>query len=123
VGSIGSGSWIDEISVSGRIPERLHPSLPLSLTAGNLAALEDDELISRTPTRSDRSASAVAGSLLVAPAPRAPVATSAPPPPIPSSQPPPDKKAGAATKVGVVVALLMMAAGAAAWFTHVIPHP
>jgi serine/threonine-protein kinase len=123
VGSIGSGSWIDEISVSGRIPERLHPSLPLSLTAGNLAALEDDELISRTPTRSDRPASVVAGSLLVAPAPRAPVTTSAPPPPIPSSQPPPDKKAGAATKVGVVVALLMMAAGAAAWFTHVIPHP
>jgi serine/threonine-protein kinase len=123
VGSIGSGSWIDEISVSGRIPDRLHPSLPLSLTAGNLAALEDDELIARAPTRSDRPAAAVAGSLLVAPAPRAPVTTSAPPPPIPSSQPPPDKKSGAATKVGVVVALLMMAAGAAAWFTHVIPHP
>jgi serine/threonine-protein kinase len=124
LGSLGSGSWIDEISVTGRVPERLHPSLPLSLTAGNLAALEDDELISRTPTRSERSAPAVAGSLLVAAAPRAPVTSSAPPLPAPSSEPPPDKKAGAATKVGVAVALLVvMVAGAAAWFTHVIPHP
>ncbi len=124
VGSVGSGSWIDEISVTGRAPDRLHPSLPLSLTAGNLAALEDDELISRAPTRSERPASTVPGSLLVAPAPRAPISAPAPPPATLATTPPPEKKPSAATKVGVAVALLVvMVAGAAAWLTHVIPHP
>jgi serine/threonine protein kinase len=119
IGSGGSGSWIDEISVTGRVPDQLHPSLPLSLTAGNLAALEDEEIAPRAPVRPSH---AVAGSHLVAAAPRAAVVS--PSTPAPSSVAPPDKRGGAATKVGVAVALVVvMAAGAAAWFTHVIPHP
>jgi serine/threonine protein kinase len=118
VGAIGSASWIDEMSVTGRAPDKLHPSLPLSLTAGNLAALEDEELIPRSVRPPP---GAVVGSLLVAAAPRRSSApTPAPAPPAP----PPDKRAGLATKVGVTVALLVvMAAGAAAWYTHMIPHP
>ncbi len=118
IGSIGSGSWIDEISVSGRVPQPLHPSLPMSLTAGNLAALEDDDVAPRAPTRT---APATPGSQLVPAAPRAPIAqTSAPPP----SDPPPEKRGGPGAKLGVTVAVLVvMAAGAAAWFSHVIPHP
>jgi hypothetical protein len=116
--SLGSGSWIDEISVTGRIPDQLHPSLPLSLTAGNLAALEDEEIAPRAPVRPSHS---VAGSHLVAAAPRAPVFSPSVPAP---SVAPPDKRASVATKVGVAVALLVVvAAGAAAWFTHLIPHP
>jgi len=118
IGIVGSSSWIDEISVTGRAPERLHPSLPLSLTAGNLAALEDDEIIGRAPARP---AQAVAGAHLVAAAPRAPV--SAPPLAAPSV-PPADKRTSAATKVGVAVALVAVAAaGVAAWYTHMFPHP
>jgi eukaryotic-like serine/threonine-protein kinase len=119
--SVGSASWIDEISVTAHAPAKVDPSLPLALTAGNLAALEDDEEM--VPRPAAKRASTVAGSLLVAPAPRLPVTAS--PPPSPSGTPrAPEKRQGAATKIGVAVALaVVVAASAAAWYTHMIPHP
>jgi|HubBroStandDraft_2_1064218.scaffolds.fasta_scaffold06681_4 serine/threonine protein kinase len=86
-------------------------SMPRDVTAGNLAALEDDE----DPASSS-------------PALRA--ASSGPLPPLSSSAPPPMPEplhvapARSGSRVGVAVALVVvLAAGAAAWFTNLIPHP
>jgi serine/threonine protein kinase len=110
------GSWIDEIAV-GQKPEGegSRPALRMDITAGNLAALEDDE-----PRRSLAARSSI-------PAAQKPIGPLA----MPSSVPPPretplpivsaGKKAG--SKVGVVVALVVVMAGAAAWLSHLIPHP
>jgi len=112
------GSWIDEISVAQK-PDResSHASLPIGVTAGNLAALEDDEDGAPSSPRMPPPPST--------PKPVAsPVTTSSAPPPGPGpvTEPPAGEKKNG-SRVGVVVALVVvMAAGAAAWFTHLIPH-
>jgi eukaryotic-like serine/threonine-protein kinase len=106
------GSWIDEIAV-GQKPdnEGARASLPIGITAGNLAALEEDDAPSSPrmpppPSTPRPTASSMTSS-------------SAPPPAGASAA---EKKNG--SRLGVVVALVVvMAAGAAAWFTHLIPHP
>jgi serine/threonine-protein kinase len=111
------GSWMDEI---GPKPES-EPSrgsltsLPMDVTAGNLAALEDDD-----PAASSPAVSAAPSS------PRQPIAplSSSVPPPMPTPLPvlAGEKKSG--SKIGVAVALVVvLAAGAAAWFGNLIPHP
>ncbi len=113
------GSWIDEIAV-GQKPEAegSRPSLPIGVTAGNLAALEDDEDGAPSSPRVPPPPST--------PKPVAAASTSSSAPPPPPAPAPlalaMEKKNG--SRLGVVVALaLVMAAGAAAWFTHLIPHP
>jgi serine/threonine-protein kinase len=119
-GAIGIGSWIDEISVV-KPAEKTDPSLPLSLTAGNLAALEEEEILPRATATMQLPAPVRA--LRIATPPRTPT----PPPPAPAPRALPviasEKKQGSSTKIGVVVALLVAVAGAAAWYSHVIPHP
>ncbi len=113
------GSWIDDIAV-GQKPENepSRPSLPMDVTAGNLAALEDDE--DGAPSSPRASPPPSSPKAVFAPS----TTTSAPPPatgvaPLAAAI---EKKNGG--KLGVVVALVVvMAAGAAAWFTHLIPHP
>jgi serine/threonine-protein kinase len=106
------GSWIDEIAV-GQKMEADRPSLPLDVTAGNLAALEDDEPLSPHSPPPPSSSKPVM-------APATPVSAMLPnPPPL---APSPEKKGG--SRLGVVVVLaVVLAAGAAAWFTNLIPHP
>jgi serine/threonine-protein kinase len=89
-------------------------SLPRDVTAGNLAALEDDD---EPASSSPATSSATSGPL----APLAPLASSGPPPmPAPLHISP--SRSG--SRVGVAVALVVvLAAGAAAWFTNLIPHP
>ncbi len=109
------GSWIDEIAV-GQKPdnEGSRASLPIGITAGNLAALEEDDAPSSPrvpppPSTPRPTASSVTSS-------------SAPPPAVAAGASAVEKKNG--SRLGVVVALVVvMAAGAAAWFTHLIPHP
>jgi hypothetical protein len=108
------GSWIDEIAV-GQKPEA-EPSasaLPMDITAGNLAALEDDEPAPSSPLL--RPAAPPSAPVV---APTASPSSTIPPAPLPVLSA--DKRA--ASKIGVVVALVVVMAGAAAWFTHLIPH-
>jgi len=119
--AVNVGSWIDEIAV-GHKPEAesSRPSLPIGITAGNLAALEDDDgPASPHPAPSSSPRPGV---------PAAPSSASATSSAAPSAMLPiadgggAEKKGG--PKLGVFVALaVVMAAGAAAWFTHLIPHP
>jgi serine/threonine-protein kinase len=107
------GGWGDELGIKRDADSSRNSltSLPKDVTAGNLAALEDDD----EPASSS-------------PAMRA--ATSGPLPPLSSSGPPPMPAplhvapARSGSKLGVAVALVVVvAAGAAAWFTNLIPHP
>ncbi len=130
-GYVDVGSWIDEIGAGGPRPGDSTSSLSgaySGVTAGNLAALEDDD---------DRGPSSPAVRAAMAPAPSSssssppapssdrraagPVNSSAPLAPTAESV---EKQSNANAKVGVLVALVVVAAaGAAAWFTHLIPHP
>jgi serine/threonine-protein kinase len=124
----GASSWIDEISVSEKLPDA-HGALPLSLKAGNLAALEDDDSIAQDAAPEaeqvweEEPASSAAA--LVPPAPHAVVAPRAEAQMIPhEAQALGLRKDSSKVSVGVALALVViMAAGAAAWFAHVIPHP
>jgi serine/threonine protein kinase len=116
--AVDVGSWIDEISVAQK-PDResSHASLPIGVTAGNLAALEDDEDGAPSSPRMPPPPST--------PKPVAtPVTTSSAPPSGPGTvTEPPAAERKNGSRLGVVVALVVvMAAGAAAWFTHLIPH-
>jgi serine/threonine protein kinase len=144
-GFLDMGSWIEEISVSQkRQPTQpTHSTIPPSVTAGNLAALEED--VAPAPPRSplgrprfirasNAAATPPAASLpgavpLVAP-------PSTPPPPqsqpqmaavVPVAPPGPDplplQRSGARTKIRVAVALVVVMAGAAAWLAHLILRP
>ena len=113
---VNVGSWIDEIAV-GHKPEAepSRASLPMDITAGNLAALEDDEPVPSPPAPlSPRLGASAMASTLASP--------DAAPVPLPAPLPlaGPDRKHG--PKVGVLVVLVVLAAGAAAWFTNLIPH-
>jgi hypothetical protein len=112
------GSWIDEISVAQKSDKEISgPSLPMGVTAGNLAALEeDDDGAPSSPRMPSPPATPKPGA--------APATTSSAPPPGLASLEPPAFERRNGSRIGVVVALVVvMAAGAAAWFTHLIPHP
>jgi len=105
------GGWIDEIGTKKDTDSSRGSlaSLP-SHTAGNLAALEDDE---------DPASSAPA--LRAAPLPPLGPLSSSAPPPMPAPLPVAPARSG--SRVGVAVALVVLvAAGAAAWFANLIPH-
>ncbi|MGH7437869.1 MAG: serine/threonine protein kinase [Polyangiaceae bacterium] len=129
-GFVDVGNWIDEIAAprAGESASSLSGAYS-GVTAGNLAALEDDDEPAREPGR-----------------PSASTTDSEPPPSQSPSNPPPssgrkapsaaagpslgptaaavEKRSSAGAKVGVMVAVAAVAvAGAAAWFTHLIPHP
>ena len=109
------GSWIDEIAV-GQKPdnEGSRASLPIGITAGNLAALEEDDAPSSPRMPPPPSTPGSMASPMTS--------SSAPPPAVAPGASAAEKKNG--SRLGVVVALVVvMAAGAAAWFTHLIPHP
>jgi serine/threonine-protein kinase len=129
-GYVDIGSWLDEIKVGPKPEDTLRASLPPSLSEGNLASLEEDEMPEP----------AISAGRLPSPVPSTPQLSpqysETPMPPAPSSSarelatasatpsmPPPNKKSGGGAAIGVVVALVVAAAaGAAAWFTHLIPH-
>jgi len=110
------GGWGDELGLKRDADSSRGSlaSLPRDVTAGNLAALEDDD----EPTSSSpATGSATSGPL----PPLAPLSSSAPPP---MPAPLPISPARSGSRVGVAVALVVvLAAGAAAWFTNLIPHP
>jgi serine/threonine protein kinase len=111
---VNVGSWIDEIAVGQKAEnDPSTPALPMDITAGNLAALEDDEPAPSSPAV--RPAAAQSTPLVSASSP-----SSSPPPSAPPPSAGADKKAS--SKIGVVVALVVVMVGAAAWFTHLIPH-
>jgi|CZKU01.1.fsa_nt_gi serine/threonine protein kinase len=117
---VNVGSWIDEISVGHKTEsDSTRPTLPMDITAGNLAALEDDEPVPSPPAPSSPRVSRVTGASAMAPVVAPPV-TAPLPLPAPLALAGPDKKNG--QKVGVLVVLLLLVAGAAAWFTNLIPH-
>jgi len=128
-GYLDMGSWIEEISVSQkRQPIETAPStIPPAVTAGNLAALEEDfagMLLRSQPPAARRvvGTPSPSGVALAVPAPR-PALTQPDPTPAPVNLPALARRSNAGTKVGVAVALVVvMAAGAAAWLTHVM-HP
>ena len=130
-------SWANEISLGDKAarPDPIRMSLPDAFEAGNLSALEDDELPSSSGPN--------LGSNLGAKLGTAPASSKREPPPKsdpgegPSSgiQPPPSSaqavalvtpKSGAqpgkSSKTGVLVAILAAAAVLVAWLTHLIPH-
>jgi eukaryotic-like serine/threonine-protein kinase len=117
---VNVGSWIDEIAV-GQKPdnEGSRAKLSMGITAGNLAALEEDEDGAPSSPRMPPPPSTPRPVLAAS------SASSSAPPPGPgaaSALALADKKNG--SRLGVLVALaVVMAAGAAAWFTHLIPHP
>jgi serine/threonine protein kinase len=105
------GSWIDEIGGQKPDVEPSRQSLPRDVTAGNLAALEDDESSPGPPRTSSPSS------------PRPPSSASSLPPPMPAPLPAATHEKKAGSKIGVAVALaVVVAAGAAAWFGNLIPH-
>jgi serine/threonine protein kinase len=129
-GYVDVGSWIDEIGGgaprAGESAGALERSFS-GVTAGNLAALEDEDHPGASPSPAVQAAMAPAPSSSGAspPAPssgrRGVAESSAPLAPTAESV---EKRSSASAKVGVIVALLVVAAaGAAAWFTHLIPHP
>ncbi|MGA3123726.1 MAG: serine/threonine-protein kinase [Polyangiaceae bacterium] len=127
-GYLDMGSWIEEISVSQkRQPIETAPStIPPAVTAGNLAALEEDFagmlLRSQPPPARPVGTPSPSGVALAVPAARL-AATQPDPTPAPVNLPALARRSHAGTKVGVAVALVVvMAAGAAAWLTHVM-HP
>jgi hypothetical protein len=111
---VNVGSWIDEIAVAHKPDSEPRGSLPMDITAGNLAALEDDEPVPSPPPSPRRP-----GASAMAPVVAAPVAAALPLP-APMALAGPDKKNG--PKVGMLVLLVVLAATAAAWFTGLIPH-
>jgi serine/threonine-protein kinase len=110
------GSWIDEIAVAQKPDnEGARASLPIGITAGNLAALEEDEDGAPSSPRMPPPPSTPR------PVASAQTTSSAPPPGPALASAAAEKKNG--SRLGVFVALVVvMAAGAAAWFTHLIPH-
>jgi eukaryotic-like serine/threonine-protein kinase len=107
------GGWGDELGLKreGDSSRGSLGALPRDVTAGNLAALEDDDdPVSSSPALR----SATSGPL--------PPLSSSAPPPMPEPLPVASTRSG--SRVGVAVALVVvLAAGAAAWFTNLIPHP
>jgi serine/threonine-protein kinase len=110
------GGWGDDLGLKRELDSSRGSlsSLPRDVTAGNLAALEDDDdPVSSSPAMR----SATSGPL----PPLAPLSSSAPPP---MPDPLPIAPARSGSRLGVAVALVVvLAAGAAAWFTNLIPHP
>jgi serine/threonine-protein kinase len=128
-GYVDVGSWIDEIGSSG--PKMGDSKASLSgaysgVTAGNLAALEDDE--DGGPMSPARQAALAPGASGPSSSPPPPSSgrREAPPAATPSLGPTEasvEKTSSAGAKMGVLVAAAVVAvAGAAAWFTHLIPH-
>jgi serine/threonine-protein kinase len=130
-GFVDVGNWIDEIAA----PKAGESSSSLSgaysgVTAGNLAALEDDD---EPAPKASASGSGTTDSDAPPPSEGAPPSApssgrGASPGGATSSLGPTaaavEKRANASAKVGVLVAVAAVAvAGAAAWFTHLIPHP
>jgi len=107
------GGWGEELGLKTDSSRGSLASLPRDVTAGNLAALEDEEPSSSSPAMR----SATSGPL----PPLGPLSSSGPPP---MPAPLPISPARSGSRVGVAVALVVvLAAGAAAWFTNLIPHP
>ncbi|MDP9003056.1 MAG: serine/threonine protein kinase [Myxococcota bacterium] len=122
-----ASSWIDEIAVgTKREDSPLHTSHS-GLSAGNLAALEEEPLTAPQlppPTGPSRSAAPIVTPATSSARVAAPTSRPSIPYPFSPVAGPNERKPNAATRVGMTVALLVvMAAGAAAWFTHLIPHP
>jgi serine/threonine-protein kinase len=121
------GKWLEEISVSQKrlqVDEPSGAALPLRVTEGNLAALEDEPSVPMFPRTgsSGRAMAPAASSAALLPAPQ-PSAVSLPSAAAPLISDLPPRRSGATTRLGVTVAVVVMAAaGAAAWFTHLIPH-
>ncbi|MCL2448824.1 MAG: protein kinase, partial [Polyangiaceae bacterium] len=130
------GKWLEEISVSQRrlpIDEPSRSAVPLRVTEGNLAALEDEPSVPVFP-RSASSARPVAQaspSSAVLPAPYPSTASMLPAPqssaaPLPLSvaplisELPPRRPVGA--RFGMVIVVIVAVVGAAAWFANLISH-
>jgi eukaryotic-like serine/threonine-protein kinase len=110
------GGWGEELAGLRREADSSRgslTSLPKDVTAGNLAALEDDSDGPSSPAMTRAAASG--------PLPPLASLASNPPPPMPAPLPVAPAKSG--SKLGVAVALVVVvAAGAAAWFMNLIPH-
>jgi serine/threonine protein kinase len=131
-GYVDVGSWIDEIGAGGVRPNESGASLSgaySGVTAGNLAALEDDDESGPSSPIGPPSGppSSDSGTTSSSPPPSSSGRIAAPPAASPSLGPTAasvEKRSSASAKVGMLVAVAVVAvAGAAAWFTHLIPHP
>jgi serine/threonine protein kinase len=129
-GYVDVGSWIDEIGATGPKPGDSAASMSgaySGVTAGNLAALEDDDEPGPASPAGQTAAAPSSGTSSSSPPPPSSGRRAAPPAPSPSLGPTAasvEKSSSAGAKMGVLVAVAVVAvAGAAAWFTHLIPHP
>jgi serine/threonine-protein kinase len=114
-GKFDMGGWGEDLGGLRRDADSSRgslTSLPRDVTAGNLAALEDDD-------EPGPSSPVVRGAASGPLPPLASLASSGPPP-MPAL---PVAPAKSGSKLGVAVALVVVvAAGAAAWFMNLIPH-
>jgi serine/threonine-protein kinase len=127
-GFVDVGSWIDEIGASAPKATESEAALDRSfagISAGNLAALEDEEP-GAAPSPAAKAATDSGPSISDSePPPPAQTASAQRAAPGAAAIAPPQKPVEKRSKagVGVIVALfVVVAAGAAAWFTNIIPH-
>ena len=114
--------WLDEMGLDLAKPQTGDALVPANITAGNLSALEEDELAGKKLPLPPTSAPGSAPQPMIARPPTPPGPISSPGPSSAAAQLRAPEKRGSGTIIGILVLVLAVAGVGLAYALHVFPH-